>query len=223
MYRLFLSALFATGTASADPAPILKGPFDARIEDSPKVTLISGAPGGDSPGISLRIDWMNQDPGPTGFTTTFDGAKGVATSTHNLGGAHITRTILATKEAIFLHFIADQPGALSFRATLLPPDGKGRVAIEDRRELAWTSSEKSGHKARAWVIPFESDVESEGTSILLRGEGECLVILTATAAETNASPLADTWRKICAIHDPGQNPPDPTKIWQAILARAAAP
>jgi hypothetical protein len=223
MYRLFLSALFMTGTASADPVPVLKGPFSARIEDSPKTTLITSTLGEGSPGISLRIDWMNQSPEPTAFTTGFDAEKGVATSTYNLGTAHITRTILATKEAIFLHFIADQPGALSFRTTILPADGKGLPAIANRRELAWKSPVKEGNKARAWVIPFESDVESEGTSILLRGEGECLVILTATTAEASASPIADTWRKICATHDPGQNPPDPTKIWQAILARATAP
>ncbi|MNY80969.1 hypothetical protein D3C86_2222830 [compost metagenome] len=74
-----------------------------------------------------------------------------------------------------------------------------------------------------WVLPFESDVENEGNAVILRGEGECLVIFTQTDAENQANPLAGTLSKLGERHDPGNIPPNPSKIWQAVSAGVPAP
>ncbi len=224
MYRLLPSFLLLPAClAAAEPAPVLEGAFAVRLEDKPAATLVTSLPGKDGfPVFSVKIDWLAQDPAPAAFRASFDPKTNTATSTHNLGAAHITRTVIATPDAVFLHFLADSPGALSFRTSLLPPGGQGAVRVENRRELAWAAAGESEAQIRVWVIPFESDVETEGDSVTLRGEGECLVVIAAATGGHGAS-VAGRWRSIAARHDPGVEHPDPVKIWQAISARAAAP
>lgn len=226
MYRPLLAAIFAT-SASAAPLPLAKGPLVAVADDSPASTVITAYPSAEKnpetpPLATLRIDWLNQSPAPTGFEVVQEPGTRLIRSTHHLGRTQITRTILATGDAIYLHVLADQPGALSFRTTLQVPRNE-KTTIEDRRELGWTSSGDPAAKARAWVIPFESDVEADGPSIVLRGEGECLVIFNFSAAEKPGNPISGTWSRIAAAFDPGSEPPDPSKIWQAILSRETAP
>lgn len=221
MLRSIFPLLLLAGISAADPgkpAPLKKGDLTFSVEDSPETTLVTGH-FADSRNITFRIDWLNQTPPPKEFSVKIE--HGISESTHLLGSTHITRTILASEkdDAIFIHFLADKPGDLAFRATLVPPAGKGEITIEDRRELVWNPDE-TPEKARAWVIPFESDVESEGSAIVLRGEGECLLILNFADRDSNEKPLADTWKRLANSHDPGSNPPDPTKIWQSVFDKA---
>jgi hypothetical protein len=216
---IFLTAVLAASQqAGAESVVLSKSGLTVRVQDSPEATRIDGDFAASST-ITLRIDWLNRTPAPTDFKTAF--ANGIATSTHTLGTTRITRTVLVSDDAVFIHFLADKPGDLSFRATLQGVENGGTL-LENRRELAWTATEKAARKARAWVIPFESDVESDGNSIVLRGEGECLVLLDFTDTESPAQPISTTWARISAAYDPGENPPDPVKIWQAVLAKAAA-
>lgn len=231
------------------PLPAVSNAFAALVKDHPATTRIAGFypaapfknadPAAPKPfaemlataaaatpnPAALEIDWLNQNPAPTHFSRTLDLAGGYVRSTHLLGTTHLTRTVLASgKEGVvFVHFIADKPGDISFRASLKPPGGKGEVKIEDRRELAWVSPTDPAHQIRVWVIPFESDVEPDGNAILLRGEGECLLIFAHTTAENPAKPLAGTFTRLGETHDPGHIPPDPTKIWQAVSAGVPAP
>lgn len=231
------------------PLPAVTTAFAALVTDRPATTRIAGfypaapfknanpsapeafarilatAPATTPHPAALEIEWLNQNPAPKHFGRTLDLAGGFVRSTHLLGTTHLTRTVLArAKEGVvFVHFIADKPGDVSFRASLKPPGGKGEVKIEDRRELAWASPTDPAHKVRIWVIPFESDVEADGNTILLRGEGECLLIFAHTTAEDPTKPLAGTFIRLGETHDPGHVPADPSKIWQAVSAGVPAP
>lgn len=232
------------------PLPAIAGDRSALVTDRPATTRIAGwfrsepfkwinpttdpqalakaiseAVAQNDTTASLTLEWLNQSPAPTHFSHTFDPATGFVRSTHNMGTTHLTRTVLASEKegVVFVHLIADKPGDISFRATLLPPGGKGEVKIADRRELLWTSPDNPLTKAHVWVLPFESDVENEGNAVTLRGEGECLLIFALTTAENPAKPLSGTFSRLGERHDPGHLPPDPTKIWQAVSAGVPAP
>lgn len=206
----FRSAPFKRINPSTDPRALAKAISEAVAQDDT---------------ASLRLEWLNQSPAPTHFGHTLDPVIGFVRSTHNMGTTHLTRTVLASRKEglIFVHIIADKPGDISFRATLLPPKGKGEVKIADRRELLWTSPDNPATKAHVWVLPFESDVENEGSTVILRGEGECLLIFALTTAENPAKPLSGTFSRLGERHDPGHLPPDPSKIWQAVSAGVPAP
>lgn len=174
------------------------------------------------PCATLSIEWLNQTPPPADFRWSGDGEK-VTASSLRMGRTHISRTVVSTGDAIILHFLADKPGDLSFRASLIPPAGKDETVVKDRRGLVWTSPEKDGPLARVWIIPFESDVETEGNTITLRGEGECMVIFNFAERDPGAKPVENTWQRLIDAHDPGSETADPTKIWNAIREKAGLP
>lgn len=224
--------------AAAAPLPLGQGPCAALVEDTPATTTVRGYPargqeplpadkGAELPEeprplAVLRIDWLNTEPAPVDFEVVATDKPKVITTTYRQGRTGITRTLLATPEVIFLHFVADQPGAIAFRASL-GSQRDGTTVVRDRNELSWISTREAGMKAYARVIPFESDVETEGNSIVLRGEGECMVIFSFTPRDDPGKPLSGTWKRLAAALDHGEEHPDPVKIWQTILARGNAP
>lgn len=163
--------------------------------------------------VALKIDWLGNDARAAGFIRSIHPQDGRIRSVQRVGQTTITRTVVAAGEdgAIFIHLLADQPGALSFRVTLGgPPAVEAR--IEDRRQLILPAG--AGHPAaHVWVLPFESDVASEGNSITVRGEGEALIVWNFGAGK----PLDTTLARLGTRHDPGHLPPNPAKIWQGIL------
>ena len=214
---------------AAAPLPLGQGPAATRLDDTPARTTVDAFPGGEiqEPGealplATLRIDWLNNEPAPKEFEVEVKDKLKVITTTYRQGTTGITRTFLATPEMIFLHFVADQPGAISFKATLSSPQA-GTAVVRERNELLWISTKEPAMKAYARVIPFESDVETEGNSIILRGEGECMVIFSFTPLDDPGKPISGTWKRLATALDPGEEHPDPVKIWQTILARGNAP
>ena len=171
--------------------------------------------------VELKIDWLMGEEQPVDFTRSFLPENGIVRSSYRLGGAKITRTVIAdeTESAIFIHLISDKPGALSFRV-ILSVSGEGEPKIEDRRQLvrAADASVPGSLGAHVWVLPFESDVAPDGNSIVVRGEGEALVILTFAAGSDATHSLAETLTRLGNRFDPGHSPADPTKIWQGVLA-----
>ncbi|MES2475201.1 MAG: hypothetical protein V4640_05430 [Verrucomicrobiota bacterium] len=167
-----------------------------------------------APYVDLKFDWLSSEP-PTDFQQTREG-ESLIRSTCRVGKARITRTYLVDPEdgSVLIHLLANMPGALSFRVSL---SGTGEVAprIEDRRELIRTVPD--GVSAHVRVVPFESDVSPDGKSILVRGEGEALILLSYAAGADAPKTLAETWKRLAQRHDPGNNPPDPVKIWHAVL------
>ncbi|RYD17688.1 MAG: hypothetical protein EOP88_25255 [Verrucomicrobiaceae bacterium] len=238
MLRFVFILLALLRPATAAPLLLAQGTTAARVEDAPAATLLGGyllpAPGQPPEGMekeafaktaplaTLRIDWLNQTPAPEEFEVAVTMERRIITSTLRLGKTGITRTILATPEAFFLHIVADQPGAIAFRTTLTSTR-EGKTTPSGRNELLWSSADYSPAKTYVRVIPFESDVEADGDAIVLRGEGECLVIFSLTGLDSAEKPLSGTWQRLAATLDPGEEHPDPSKIWQAILARATAP
>ncbi len=161
--------------------------------------------------VGLRIDWLDKSE-VADFTRSLHSKDArVVRSAHRVGRTTITRTVTCGDEAIFVHLIADQPGALSFRVTLLG-SRESEVRIEDRRQLILPADagRLAGH---VWVLPFESDVATGGRSITVRGEGEALIVWNFAAGK----PLDATFAKLGDRYDPGQVPSDPTKIWRGVL------
>lgn len=231
MTRLILCLCFGVfSNAIAAPLPIGNGSVVGLVEDTVSTTMIAACSDKTEQGKTeaardvaacprVRIEWLNQMPEPTQFVIEPpqpQKQQNVITSSHRLGRTGITRTFLVTDEAMFLHVVADQPGAISFKATLLAPE-EGSAVIRDRNEILWTGA--GDRKARAYVrvVPFESDVEADGGSIVLRGEGECLVVFQFSPSDDAGNPVSDTWKRLCARLDPGAEHADPVKIWHALL------
>ena len=167
--------------------------------------------------VELKIEWLDPQGPVAGFTRAICPTDGRVRSTHKVGNTTITRTVIAGRndDAIFIHLIADQPGALSFRVTL-GGSAASAARIEDRRQLILPAA--AGRlAAHVWVLPFESDVASEGQSISVRGEGEALIVWNYSVGK----PLDATLNQLGTRYDPGHNPPDPFKVWQGVLGRLA--
>jgi hypothetical protein len=138
-----------------------------------------------------------------------------------LGAATLARTVLIDRPsgAVFIHLQSDHPGALTFRVTLETAPGAA-ARIEDRRQLV--AAADGGLANRVWVLPFESDVEPDHGSILVRGEGEAMVIWAFGDAAAKEK-LAGVFAKLAARHDPGREHPDLSRIWRGVLADQARP
>ena len=164
--------------------------------------------------VNLTIAWLNLEGLVAGFARAICPMDGRVQSVHKVGNTTITRTLIAPRDedAIFIHLIADQPGALSFCVTL-GGTAAADARIEDRRQLILPAG-IGRLAAHVWVLPFESDVASEGHSISVRGEGEALIVWNYAVGK----PLAATLSQLGTRYDPGHNPPDPAKIWHGVLA-----
>ena len=152
--------------------------------------------------IELRIDFPPGEAAATGFARFFHAGKRSVRSRYKILRTTLTRTVRVQDGVVFIHVIADHPGALTFRVTL---DG---ARIEDRRQLISPA-------AHVWVLPFESDVAGHGSSISVSGEGEALVLWVFGTGERTT-----TLARLGARHDPGHNPPNPAKIWAGVSASA---
>lgn len=171
-------------------------------------------------GGGVTIEWLT-DAGPGTFGRVLE-VDGRVVSRLRIGQTTVTRTVLADPGGgpIFIHLLADMPGALAFRVTLVPP-AEGPVSIENRRQLVWTAAGAGEppevREARLWVLPFESEVGPEDAAIVVRGEGEALIVLDF-GTESREETLAGLGRN----YDPGRTPPDPVRIWHGVSAAAAA-
>ena len=171
--------------------------------------------------VELKIEWLAGDEQPGDFTRSLLPGSGIVRSSYRLGGSRITRTVIADEgeSAVFIHLIADKPGMLAFRV-ILNGSGEGEPKIEDRRQLVRPAAtgQPAGTGAHVWVLPFESDVAADGSTIVVRGEGEAMILLTYAAAREPTQPLAETLARLGRRYDPDHNPPDPAKIWHGVLA-----
>ncbi len=172
--------------------------------------------------VDLKIEWFSGEK-PMEFKRSIQAAAGIVRSSYLLGDTTVTRTVLVNPddETIFVHLLANKPGALSFRVLMSVADqGEGSLRIEDRRQLIRTPGKDrpGGIGAHVWVIPFESDVTPEVDSIRVVGEGEAMILISYAAGPGANAALAGTLKRLGDRHDPGHFPPDPTKIWQGVLA-----
>lgn len=185
--------------------------ISCEVKQDAGVTVLTAKGKGCEEPVMFRIDWTHRDEKPGIFKAT-RAADGAITSTYRLGKTTVTRTIIADAAAdcILIHVIADQPGAISFRARY---DTKHPTKIANRREILFTGGKIQAH---AWVIPFESDVRDDGKgTVFLDGEGEALIILNLTA-DPETSPISETHARLGEKHDPGHTPPSPHMIWEGI-------
>lgn len=203
-----IASLLLGRVASAE---ILTTPrFECEVvETLASSTLIARIKGCDEP-VVIRIDWLDKQGTPENFKVSPE-KRGAIISSYRLGKTTLTRTFVASVAAdcVLVHVVADQPGLVNLRARYV---SNFPVKIHDRRELILTGGKIRAH---AWVIPFESDVQTDGDAAIgLHGEGEALILLNFTT-EGSAS-IADTFTRLGAIHDPAHRPPSPSLIWEAL-------
>ena len=179
--------------------------------DSAAVTQVRGVIAPDK--VDLKIDWLFEKDTQVDFQQPVSLKDGRIQSTCRIGTTTVTRTLFASPQdnAVFIHFLADKPGALSFRVSLDAP----QVRIEDRRQLISTA--ESGISTRLWVLPFESEVTPEARSITVRGEGEAMIVLDFSREKGAEKSLSQTLTRLGNTYDPGHFPPDPSRIWQGVL------
>lgn len=197
----------------ADAFLLRSGRWVARVPGDPsheRIQLLVPAPGSAcmSPETaSLRINWLGTGP-VSHYRRSLDLHSGIATTCFVRNGARITQTLfLSEKESLLvLHLHADKPGALDFEVELGRP-GHREATIGNRREL------DTGN-LRAWVLPFESDVEPSPKGIAVRGEGEALVLLS----EGSSAELDQRIRRLGRRFDGRESFPDLTRIWSGLLA-----
>lgn len=163
----------------------------------------------------LKIEWLAGGEAVKGFTRSIERKGGLIRSRYRLGETTVTRTVIAAEngDAIFIHLLANQPGALNFRVTLETPPG-GKVRIEDRRQLLLAPT--TGPASHVWVLPFESDVAPDGAGLTVKGEGEALIVWTYAAGNAGAEAISQTLLKLGNRYDPGNTPADPSKIWHGV-------
>ncbi|MCW1922751.1 glycoside hydrolase family 95 protein [Luteolibacter arcticus] len=159
----------------------------------------------------LIFDWLDAEGEATGYQRQLHLTDGLATVTFKRGGAGFTWTTFISKpdELLVLHLRTDKPGSLSFRVQL---DAKGRKAkVEDRRILF---VEDKDFATRAWVYPMESDVTPGENEITVKGEGEALILLAATADAAKIPRLPDRIKALT-----GEGHPDTFALWNGLLER----
>ncbi|BCU76814.1 glycoside hydrolase N-terminal domain-containing protein [Luteolibacter sp. LG18] len=200
----------APAREAKDALPVGNGKTAVLVSGDPKVErLVSSA--GD---FTLRIDWLDGDRPTTDYRRSLDLRDGLAVTTWKRGGSLITTTVLASRadDVVLVHLLAGMPGALGFRATL---EGKGIASIGDRAELLLKDpSTPSAPVTRAWVLPFESEVEPDGNSMVIRGEGEAMIVL-ARAPEPAAG---EAWKRLATRYGGPDEHPDLSKVWAGALA-----
>lgn len=209
----------APGTLKAFPlpSPPAKSGFFPKMAEIP--AEFSEVLGGKN-SIILTVAWLGTEIPENWVSQYHHKTAGRITTYYRAGLTTITRTVLASPEegAIFVHLHADQPGILSIKASVTSPLPH-QVRVEDRRQLILSpkEGEEPSCPSHVWVLPFESDVATEGESITIRGEGEALVVWAFGAPGTPATTLAETLKHLGDRHDPGHTPPNPSKIWHGVL------
>ncbi len=190
--------------------PLATPRLSSEVENTPASTIITAKTKDREIPVTFRIDWFSGDEKPQHFLNHPVKNQSL-TSTHQLGGTTLTRTIFASEkeDCIFIHIIADQPGPVHFTARFISDTP---AKIHDRRQLILSG--KDIH-AQAWIIPFESDVTDDGTIITLQGEGEALIILNLTP-DPKTHPIANTFLRLGEKHDSGHTPPSPHRIWEGV-------
>jgi hypothetical protein len=164
----------------------------------------------------LKIEWLAGGETPEDFTRSIEKKGGQIRSRYRLGDTTVTRTVIVAKDddAVFIHLLANQPGALNFRVTL-ETEPEEKVRIQDRRQLLLAPA--TGPASHVWVLPFESDVSPDGGGLAVKGEGEALIIWSYAAGNDAVKALSQTLSKLGNRYDPGNTSADPSKIWHGVL------
>lgn len=184
------------------------GPWGARVfgdTSIERIAMFRAGPGFDcvSPQVdSLVLNWLN-DEQVTAYRRSLDRFTGIATASFVRNGARITESVfLSTTESLLVvHLLADKPGGLNFRVSLLSHPSH----IKDRREL-------DSKGLRVWVLPFESDVEPDGSGLAVRGEGEALILVAFGPRHE----LDGRFQALGQKFDGRDSFPDLTKVWAGL-------
>lgn len=188
------------------------GTWAARVSGSTgleRIPLMENLPGFDclSPRIAeLRLLSLNHQ-SVAHYWRSLDRASGIATSSFEQNGARVTQQVFLSRaeKLLVVHLHSDKPGTLSYEVALELPHGR-KARIRDRREF-------DSRGVRAWVLPFESDVETTGQGLAVRGEGEMMILLATGSRHELDSRIAALGLK----YDGRERFPDLAKVWAGLL------
>lgn len=201
----------ASGGTSTEVLPLLATPKSPAADPARPGARFTGESLGE-----LRFEWLDAAGPVTDYRRRLDPATGIATVTFQRNSAGFTATTFVSRpdDLLVLHLRADKPGFLGFRVRLT--HGEAKSAIEDRRVLVLP-------QARAWIHPMESEVTPGDGEITVRGEGEALILVAATADPAKIAQLPD---RVKALGFGGSEHPDLQAVWTGLLERqkqSAAP
>jgi hypothetical protein len=212
---LFIVITLGIGSRAEEAVPVV-----SKVEERNLALAIEDFPGethlalNGHPRPRVKIEWLlGQDLSPV-FEGTDAGPNPKAVARVKVGRTTITRTVLASADEglVFIHLLADMPGALAFRASWTA-DSEDKLEVIDRRQLYWRDANaEPTDSARLWVLPFESEVEPSPAGILLRGEGEALLVIGWEPSSAGTKRIAELGRKFA----PGEVPPNPRLIWRGV-------
>lgn len=159
----------------------------------------------------LTFEWLDAAGESTAYQRRLDLNDGLAVVSFQRGGAGFTWTTFISEpdDLLVLHLRTDKPGALAFRVQLQAMSGK--ATVEERRMLA---VQDQGFAARAWVYPMESEVTPGEHEITVKGEGEALVLVAATADVGKIPRLPERVKALT-----GEGHPDTFALWTGLLER----
>lgn len=195
-----------------------------NLEDLRSQVLAAGGSSKDAlPGVQLSrqpigsvwIDFLDREQETTRYRRGFNLGEGTANAYWRRDGASFTMTTLVSDvdDVIIVHLLANMPGALGFRVRLTGfnenSDAPVGVPTGDRGELRLAGQDFTTH---AWAVPFESEVAPDKEGMVIRGEGEAMIVICTSKDPTGA---AAGFSALAAKYDGRDEHPDFGKIWHS--------
>ena len=122
----------------------------------------------------------------------------------------VTTGFIAKKSLLFQRIRCDHPGSLHLKATLVPygQADSGKIIQSTKQSTA------------LWLLPFESEVVNDNTSLTIEGEGELLLLWHMNPSQEYHS---RSWRSLVSDDEQGDDQhPDLSLIADALEAAAIA-
>lgn len=205
-----LGTLVAGETGSEEMA-LLAGP----VSPEPDAAKPGAGFSGQALGI-VQLDWLDAKLAATDYRRALDFQDGTVETRFKRGGAGFIATTFVSDadDLLVIHLRANKPGFLGFRLKL--KQGKRVARIEDRRVLVLEGDDGKASEVRAWIYPMESEVSPGDGEITVRGEGEALILIAASADPAAIPLLADRMK---AHGFGGPEHPDIFRLWHTLLDR----
>lgn len=183
-----------------------------------RITLTARAPEKNSVWISLgeiSIDWLDAEQPMNAYRRALNLQDGLSITTWERNGAGITQTVLVSRadNVLLIHLLADKPGALNFRVRLGASSDPQVAVTGERGELVRKDSASHASEVRAWVLPFESEVNADGNAMIVQGEGEAMIVVAA-ATRADVPSLKTTFARLVAKYEPTEDHPDFPQLWR---------
>jgi hypothetical protein len=111
-------------------------------------------------------------------------------------GYHAAAFYHQTSGLLIYQMRCDHPGSLNAKATLAGGTVTGRTEIQTSNEHIRTG---------VLFIPFEAEVTPASNSLIIRGEGELVLVMAIEDSNDQQAGIAAKWQQACIKYDPTSN------------------